>query len=1362
MNMGSHPAKDTKDNKVDMTSKELSARHAIPPPIPLAPLQDAFPQKPSARNTPMLSFQPHHIEISTEHPSVSGRLLLHIPKLAHKKFHFVSMALHLRLKESISWSRQDLITFEIEKRHWSQTVWEKKIILPLKDRQVDENTDESIENGTHFVAVVKEPSAKNGKNRIAITADEWRWEWLMPVTEREVRPESFEGVMGNVWYELEAKCLFRWDDVDQDGNVVQSISSATSAQEILEATYDPLAGQGSSRHGGTALLKGLEGPSKKAKSLANALGKLRVNTKNKKVQHAGDFKVGSQHDEYVKNSLQKRNNTMAADTHDNSNTNSSNNEELLSISSRGQSTPHLGAHPQETPLAPNGSNNGSEPLPFLVRKLLKLYFVKPPPSTLSNPSFFLPPPSMALPTLPGTRRLKAIIPGARIQVQIQIPSLIPIRGYAQTSQLIPDHKKGGLVSSKDSMQSSELQHMRQQQHQFHHHHHQHHQNHNGHGWEIDQQYLDSFQVALTVRKVTQKDIDSSDLLKKRYQNSGGPSSVSPFASSSSPSCSQNAFNVDTATGRKRLLATSLSSSSLADQYCHSGPDAGDRSRETTKAGAAAAGTGPGTSRPWRKEIRVRKVKCEFWQKESCRIPSEEPGSTPDIARTIKYTLGQPFSYSEKEQERERSRSSMQHSSAAHADLSQYGNSSHQPGSVSWDTTVVGGGSDHRSRAPLSPTLKDTNTSFSRHESPISSSPLQTPIIPYAEARRRGSNASSHYSPVLQPSVISTSFTHGPSPINQTPTASKPFMLLFPVLLDSPKLRQTFTWPSAETPAPVANQPFALGALPMPGVASTVDAEGDYPTPQALYQMALRGKVADQATGTGSGEAEDSEKDLVTGEITVDDSPPSSPLTGSPAGHHHYRGHNYLQNHAVLLASTRPRIEVKHYLSFRLSIDLLEFENEIEQDDGLDLGAVEEQQLQQARKRQELSAYRSNVGSPSTTPSLSPFGGAGDPASPRGSHSVTASPGGMAVPSLGRASAGTLTANTPAGANSTTVQPALSFLNSAAGLLDLEKDLQDDGAIRRARDLHSQRASRSNSASGLGLLQSPLTSPPQPLLGAAYDLDQRRGSNASQATMKSTISGNSHFQTMNVLSSGSGSGGLVAGAIGAIKEKASSSTLSAMMNVVTGGGGGGGSSSSDKGHSNHAGSSQSQYEIIGGHAHPAEAGSGPETAAATAEAGVATMSSSTSSSNPAHRRHRSGTVHVHKLKDFVIRVPITVFIQVDDLACVGTSSRGHVGGSSGTETGSGIRTVTGSATGTGTGTETISTSGDLYAGMGSIAEVEEDRKVGMRLDGEHRLMARVDSHDGVVGAGIGIGTGREQNDDDEQAEYLEGQFMGDHE
>ncbi|KAI8604539.1 hypothetical protein EDD21DRAFT_350837 [Dissophora ornata] len=1142
-------------------------------PILLTP-QDSVPQRPSARNTPMLSIQPHHTEISTHRPSVSGRLFLHIPKLARKKLHFISLALHLRLKESISWSRQDLVTFEIEKQSWSQTVWDKKIVLSYQDRQVEEGS-------APYVAVVKEPSSSKG--RIEIEADEWRWEWLMPVTENEVRPESFEGSMGNVWYELEAICLFRWDDVDKDGNVEVSTSSPLA----MEVTLDSSTAQGSSRQTGTTLMKGLESSSKKAKSLAQALGKLRVGSKTKKPQHAGDFTLGSQHDEFVERSLRMRNISMTLGK-----AASENGKALLSASARGQSAPHLGLIvPESTEALSN--HTSTEPPPFLIRKILKLYFIKPPPSTSSNKDFFLPPPSMALPTLPGTRRWKAIIPGARIQVQIQIPSLIPIRGYSQTSQLVPDHKKGSLVHNKHSAHNTD----NQPHHRLHH---------NSQGGEVDSTYLDSFQVALTIRKMTQTDINNNSPLKKRHQSAGGANSTSMSANTSDAVCSE------AETDRKGMLGASISNSGLSSQYI-----AGSAER-----GEAAAG-GPG--RPWRKEIRVRKVKCEFWQKERCRVPSDAPDTG---SRTIKYALGPAFTYSEKDQERERTRSSMQLMPLSVSQMAQHEasqqtntNASTNANTTSWKIGVSGSGTiagdqDHHIRknsnsgGPLSPTMKASNSI--PHQQSLSL--LQTSAIPYISDRKE-----SDTSPTLQPTSLSTS------------QASKPFMLLFPVPLDSPHLRQTFTWPSPETPSPLPSSrhdPTSLSARNF----SNNDIDFGTPTPRALYRMAMMGTAADNAADEGAydpSEVLNPESNAVFGGVRSN----TLPTTGH---HAHNRGHHSR-------GPVRTRIEVKHYLSIRLSIDMLEFEGELKQDEEVDLEAMEELQLQQVKNRQELSAYRLSSCTFDSTAAYGAAITAGSITSPRaltaippsGSDSQERSRYGYGIAGNGMTSSYTpgTSSSMPsmhiADPSSSTMLPALTFLNSTAGLLDLDTYLEDEisssedrthhGNRSRAsssNSLHHQRPSRSNSSSGTALLGS--SPQPQPLLGAIYDLNQRRGSGASQGAVKSSTGPNNGSSVP---------GGLVGGAIGVIKKKTSSPGLKEIANALTKG-----NVASGSGGQQGQGQSQSSASAI------------------------------PSSVFQAHRRHRSSAATVQKLKDFVIRVPITVVIQVDDLFSVGTTAMADEGDS----------------------------------------------------------------------------------------------------
>ncbi|KAG0368267.1 hypothetical protein BC939DRAFT_503936 [Gamsiella multidivaricata] len=1267
--MSMEPLYRDKDNSRSTTLDEERKATAHPrhhDPVPLAP-HNAGSQKPSARNTPMLSFQPHHTEISTHRPSVSGRLFLHIPKLAGKQFHFVSLALHLRLKESIAWTRQDLVTFKIEKRDWSQTVWDKKMVLPYQDRQVEEGSEP-------YVAVVKEPS--KGKNRIEIAADEWRWEWLVPVTENEVRPESFEGSMGNVWYELEAKCLFRWDDVDKDGNV----EAAKSSPQTLETTFDSMIGSGSNRHNGSALLKGLEGSSKKAKSLAQALGKLRVGTKSKKVQHAGDFKLGNQHEEYVKRSLRMRDNSLLQDSGHGDNSKA----ELRSAFARGQGLPLLGAAEPDV-------GHAAEPLPFLIRKILKLYFIKPPPNTPSHGAFFLPPPSMALPTLPGTRRLKALIPGARIQVQIQVPSLIPIRGYARTSRLMPDSKKGGLVLNKNSAQQvNHQQQQQQQQQQQHHHQYQYYRHHHSDdGWNVDSRYLDSFQVALTIRKVTQKEIDKSDLLKKRYQNSGVSSSVSPFASSSD---NINSFlTAETAGVRNRMLSTSTSSPSLAFQYKASADD-------NTKSKEAAAFGHPqgvnGSKRTtWRREIRVRKVKCEFWQKESCRIPSD---TSEGASRTIKHALGPAFTYSEKEQERERSRPSTQLSSYPYQ--TQCG-PSQQTASVSWDANVAGRApADQPARErknsnvdmPPSSILK-MSSSLSLQSSPLSSSPLRTSMVPYASSRQ-GSNTSLYTSPAIQTIAQSSMTSTVPHPnISQ---ASRSFMLLIPVPLDSPQLRQTFTWPSSDTPSPLPTKYYdPIQQVTSRGLSNS-GVGANYPTSQSSYQMAMAGTAADSAAANAP--ISSSGLSNPTDDAAADNTDDLRPMSAYHHRHYHHYDHYGQVPNAI---STRSRIEVKHYLSFRLSIDMLEFEGELDQDEELDLEAYEEQQLQQLKNVQELSAYRS-------TPSVIKTPAARTDRGVSRNGTIDSINSGISVSAASTVSVSEGMPN---------VQSSLAFINSTAGILNMDTDLDDEkgasprnyqGHHKRGAGHHSHRTSRSNSVSSDGLL----AYPPQPLLSVAYDFGRRRGSGASQGTVDSC---SSDIPASHGGESAGSAAGHLAGAIGAIKKKVSSSGLNTMVNMMTGKNlGGGGQSKPQQGFIHH------------GHA------------------------SVLSEDAQSHQHHQSSAITVQKLKDFVIRVPITVVIQVDDLSSIGTTSKIDCEDSA-THTGN-----------TGSQDDSRDSDGDGTPGAttGSGGKCGVNASYGPDTTNNHQAQHQQDAPEGSSFSVHVTLAGKEGEDED--AEYVEGSFMAD--
>ncbi|KAF9274523.1 hypothetical protein BGZ68_000569 [Mortierella alpina] len=1153
-------------HSIALLKKKKAASHGRHnDPVLLTP-HDTTPQKPSARNTPMLSFQPHHTEISTDRPSVSGRLLLHIPKLAGKKFHFVSLALHLRLKEAIAWTRQDLVSFEIEKQDWSQTVWDRKIMLQFQDRQVEEGKEE-------FVAVVKEPSKAGGysgkSGRIEVAADEWRWEWLMPVTAQEVRPESFEGTMGNVWYELEAKCLFRWDEVDREGNV---IAEGPVSQHVKPE--GPLIGRGVERLTESVSRSGEAGPLSKGKgsSLAQAFGKLRVGAKSKKVQSAGDFKVASRHDEYVENSLRMRNSNkeQGLGIQAGSSERSEHNRPFTMSAEKSHSSPHLGHNAQAS--ASSAAQSG--PLPFLVRKILKLYFVKPPPVPSSNPAFFLPQPSMALPNLPETRRLKAIIPGARIQVQVQIPSQIVIRGYAQTSQLVPDPKKGGLVLSKHSQKPQERDQHQQHRHSLDHHHH-----HSSH--EIDSQYMERFQVALTVRKVTQQDINTNDLLKRRYQTHTGSSVPSPNCGSTSASHgikSSTPMNpIPTPSPRSRAV----SSASLVERSV--GP--ANVEAKTGLTNGMGPFDGPqsfstvGFEGAWRKEVRVRKVKCEFWQKETCRIPSSSTTADPP-SRSIKYALSPTFTFSQKEQERERSSLHLQ-------------SPPQQPVSSSWanhDTSEAMAPVGNNADAGLSlSSISQGNGSSQKLQPEIEPlSPLLPPTFPH-DSSRKGSIAST---------------------ASASPSRWKPFMLLIPVPLDSAKLRQTFVWPSAETASPMLGDQLVPPMLP----SSRSQWSGDgatlleNPSSPSLYGMSMRGAGVHSAPnyGTAGGArmsyTSEFQSASQAGTIVGEDPGVVDERLDRPHPQHALRDRYGLHSNGSL---ARPRIELKHYLTFRLSIDMLEFEGELEDVEDMDVASVEELQLQQAKRRQHLSG-------------------------PGQSHPAT---------SAVAATNGQTAAKRPA------LETALASESGTRSLTNSGLSTLSTTSHASSNSLASASTGKSTPTMDSSALQSPLTFEDSTVAllddGKASEDEEGTGGEATCAHEASAaVSGKAAALSNGVSVTESGSKGVVGGALGAIRKTASSVNLNAMVHAVTG---------------RHTSSSSNLRQHQGP---PDEYGS-----SFVANGHPQSPDQHHPQDHPNYRhRHRSPNVivKVQKLKDFVIRVPINVVMQID------TSRIGVAGNVAGTD------------------------------------------------------------------------------------------------
>ncbi|KAF9582257.1 hypothetical protein BGW38_000445 [Lunasporangiospora selenospora] len=658
----------------------------------------------------MLSFQLPHREFVTTQSSISGTLNLHIPKLNGKRFHFVSLTLHLRLKESIGWTRQDLVTFEIEKEDWTHTVWEKAVGLSPEDRQ---GVDESKE-GT-FVAVVKEPRA-HGEGRIEIIADEWSWDWSLTLADEDPRAESFEGSMGNIWYELEAKCLFRWDEVDKDGNIQTVHPSPYVVESALETKI------------GNALRvptikKSQEGPVKKIGSLAHAFSKMRAGSKNNKTQLAGDFKIANQHEEFTKESLRMRN--------------ASGDKDQAGEGVAGHHNEHDDSTARNPGISPPGSSNSAHsstnhPLPFLIRKNIKIYMVRPfsgTPSALPT-NGVNPPPSPHSPH--GFRRLKATIPGGQIQVQIQVPNVVYIPGYSKTSQLVPDSKKGGLVLRRDHRQRE--------------------------GAHPCLEHPANFDVTLTVQKTTQ-DV----------------SRIGPGA--------KRQHSLDIATQALPIPTTSAAMGDVTHGHCHAPIERPDERRQYLTVG----GQSPDQRRT---EVRVRKVKCEFFQKEMCRIPTEGSPS-----RTIKLMLGPTYTYTNKEKRQEH-----------HREFLPVHQTSNQSSNMSWDEGLSSMNSE-----------RGHHRHFGRNDSLAESDMALLFPLPPQEPVNHGTHSPAVQGDSLHGSSSSSSPRHHHSPLAGQPSpqqASRPFVVQLPVSLTSSKLRQSTTWPCPDPPstAPKSDD-FASPTIP---------------------------------------------------------------------------------------------------------------------------------------------------------------------------------------------------------------------------------------------------------------------------------------------------------------------------------------------------------------------------------------------------------------------------------------------------------------------------------------------------------------------------------------------------------------------
>lgn len=471
-----------------------------------------------------------------------------------------------------------------------------------------------------------------------------------------------------------------------------------------------------------------------------------------------------------------------------------------------------------------------------------------------------------------------------------------------------------------------------------------------------------------------------------------------------------------------------------------------------------------------------------------RIPTDEAPS-----RSIKVQLAPVYSYSEKDHEKERQR---QAAAQRHSLISSEPITSSPLGDLHLQAL-------HQSK------IRESYIQDEGSSGPLSSflkGGRRSSVYTSDHCSRKGSIGTTFHSTLQQPLPHASLLDLSPAAQTQ---CSQPFMLLVPVPLDNPRLRQTFSWPSSETPSPIAPSAYDYSLPRNAGTESGVGygSELDYLSQPTLYEM----------MGT------------IPTATTIPSGPP-----------------------------VKARIEVKHYLSFRLSLDMLEFEGEPEQDD-VDLEAIEEQQLQEASGRQDLSLAFDR---PATGGASSQLGSAGP------SSTLT-----TAVQYHGREGA----PSTPVSCPST---------NNSVGA-DLTSEYATAPAPEQFSIVHERRSSKET----LGTVRSTTSG------DSAKNIGSGGGtlSTLSQTHASSALSGGSNVSDRappTLTGNSIRTGGLVAGAIGALKKKASAAGLGSIVGVSS----------------------------------------------------TSTLQDHSTDHRPVAAQRR---VTVQKLKDFVIRVPITIIIQIDD-------------------------------------------------------------------------------------------------------------------